>query len=249
MTEPGGAHLDLEGTFNTRDVGGVTTTGGATVATGRLLRSASLDALTEADIDQLRSLELRTVIDLRSHDEVDRHGRFPVDELPVRWEHLPAGPGPPSSGGPNPIVDHPDPMAFVYQATLESGGAEFARGLRIVSDAANHTAVVHCTSGKDRTGLFVLLLHLVLGVSLDDALAHYHQTAGITDRVHRDMLVKYPTMAQLPAAKVERMAGTNSRWVTGALSAIGGVDAVPAWLEANGCDAHSQARLRAAFLD
>lgn len=242
----------IDGVFNTRDTGGIPTTSGARIRTGLLIRSASLDALTANGVEQLRSMELRTVIDLRSTSEVDRHGHFPTDKLPVRWEHLPSAVGPPSDSGggqADRMRRHPDPMAPMYQDVLQHNGPEIARGLRILVDPANLPAVVHCTSGKDRTGLFVLVLHLLLGVSLDDALAHYHQDAATTERAKTDMLNRYPEMAEIPAQKMQRMAGTNSRWVTGALASIGGEHAVPDWLRSQGCDSHTQAQLRAAFLD
>ncbi len=242
----------IDGTFNVRDVGGRRTTGGAQVRTGLLLRSASLDALTSSGIEDVRSLELRTVIDLRSLTEVDHHGHFPTDEVPVRWEHLPSAVGPPSGDDPGRAArmrEHPDPMAPMYRDILEHNGSEIARGFRILADPANLPAIVHCTSGKDRTGLFVLALHLLLGVSLDDALSHYHQDDATTQRAMADMLGRFPEMAEMPPEKMERMAGTNSRWVTGALASIGGEHAVPDWLRSKGCDSHTQARLRAAFLD
>lgn len=250
---PGGPHAyAIDGVFNTRDTGGVPTTSGARVRTGLLIRSASMDALTEAGIEQLRSMDLRTVIDLRSRSEVDRHGRFPTNKLPVRWEHLPSAVGPPSDSDSSQVDrmrQHPDPMAPMYEDVLQHNGAEIARGLRILVDPANLLAVIHCTSGKDRTGLFVLVLHLLLGVTLDDALAHYHQDAATTERAMTDMLSRYPEMAEMPPEKMQRMAGTNSRWVTGALASIGGEHAVPDWLRSQGCDSHTQAQLRAAFLD
>ncbi|MEO6413895.1 MAG: tyrosine-protein phosphatase, partial [Pedococcus sp.] len=43
--------IELDGVVNMRDVGGLPTTDGGQVATGRLLRSDNLQDLTEADID------------------------------------------------------------------------------------------------------------------------------------------------------------------------------------------------------
>lgn len=243
--------LRIDGAFNVRDIGGYPTFGGARVLPRRLLRSASLDALTPQGVHDLRALNIRTVLDLRSPDEVQRHGSFPVDQIPVRWEHLPSQIRPPS-GDDEPsrrMRSHPDPMSPMYQEIIRANTSEFARGLRILADPANHPAIAHCTSGKDRTGLFVVILHLVIGVSLDDALAHYHQDQATTDRAMTDMLARYPEMAEMPPAKMERMAGTNSRWVTGALATLGGEEAVPDWLAQHGCDHHVQARLRASFLE
>lgn len=244
-----GRVLDIDGTFNARDIGGYPTLGGATVSAGCLYRSATLDAITDHGIDRLRSVGVRTVFDLRSPDEVERHGRFPVDRAPVRWEHLASAIAPPAGEDDRSVRlrEHPDPMAPMYIDIIRTSGPEFARGLRILADTANHPAIVHCTSGKDRTGVFVVLLHLVLGVSLEDALEHYLQDEATTERAAQDMMARYPEMAELPREKMMRMAGTNARWVSGALASIGGADAVPDWLAQHGCDHHTQARLRAAL--
>lgn len=242
--------LIIDGTFNVRDIGGRSTLGGARVASGRLFRSATLDAVTDQGIETLTALGLRTVLDLRSPAEVERHGRFPVERAPVRWEHLASAVGPPAGSDDRSVRlrEHPDPMAPMYIDIIKTSGPEFARGLRILADPANHPAIVHCTSGKDRTGVFVLLLHLVLGVSLEDALDHYLQDDNTTDRAATEMISRYPEMAELPRDKVMRMAGTRTHWMSGALATIGGDEAVPAWLASHGCDQHVQARLRAAFI-
>ena len=62
--------LCLSGAPNTRDLGGLKTTDGRTVRSGRLLRSGSLGQLTESDIQLLQSIPLRTVVDFRTDREI-----------------------------------------------------------------------------------------------------------------------------------------------------------------------------------
>jgi protein-tyrosine phosphatase len=45
--------------------------------------------------------------------------------------------------------------------------AHVTQTLRTLSNPANHPVLVHCTQGKDRTGIIVLLTLLILGVPLD----------------------------------------------------------------------------------
>lgn len=246
---PGDDGPTVDGIFNLRDVGGWPTVGGSHVLSGRLFRAASLDAITDRGLAELGALGLRTVFDLRSSPELERHGRFPVDRLPVRWEHLASSVGPPAGDDQRSarMLEHPDPMEAMYLETMRTSGPEFARGLRILADPANLPAVAHCTSGKDRTGLFVVVIHLAIGVSLDDALAHYVQPREVTEQTHEQMVARYPEIARLPQEKAMRMAGTNTRWVTRALDSIGGDEAIPDWLASHGCDHHTQARLRTAL--
>lgn len=82
--------IDLDGVDNMRDVGGLPTLDGSSIATGRLLRSDNLQQLSEHGRRQLvEVLGVTDVIDLRSHVEVAREGRGPFAEHPaVRTTHL-----------------------------------------------------------------------------------------------------------------------------------------------------------------
>lgn len=187
MTDiPPGAVITLEGAPNTRDLGGHRAADGRTIATGRLVRSESLARLTDADLERLRSLGLRLVIDFRTHDEVrfDGPDRLPAD---VPRLHLPVGGGvvqqlygPASSGD-----------STALQTMLEDGGAEaimkrINRGFVVNDDErrAFATAVrrvvddelpllFHCTAGKDRTGWMAAVLLTILGVDRDTVIDDY----------------------------------------------------------------------------
>jgi protein-tyrosine phosphatase len=70
--------IDLEGLANLRDVGGMPTTDGGAIASGRLLRSDNLQTLTPRDIAELRGRRLTDVIDLRSDVEANSEGPGPI---------------------------------------------------------------------------------------------------------------------------------------------------------------------------
>jgi protein-tyrosine phosphatase len=75
--------------FNVRDLGGLVTVDGPRTRSGRLIRADGVHRLAGADLERARDLALGTVVDLRTDGEIDRGGRFPVDQLPVDWRHLP----------------------------------------------------------------------------------------------------------------------------------------------------------------
>ena len=100
MSPPGIAPLDHEdapldrslafdGCVNFRDLGGYRTSDGLTVGWRRLFRADGLHRLSEADHLRLIELGVTTVIDLRTVDEAEQRGRFPVDQVPVRYVDLP----------------------------------------------------------------------------------------------------------------------------------------------------------------
>src|SRR5215207_4136872 len=62
-------HLDWEGCFNARDLGGLRTVDGRATLCGRVVRADSLDGLTATGWAALMAYGVRTIIDLRNDDE------------------------------------------------------------------------------------------------------------------------------------------------------------------------------------
>src|SRR3546814_10075350 len=80
--------IKLSKVVNVRDLGGLPTADGRTVQRGKVFRADGVDRLAGDDLERIRLLGLRTVIDLRSDGEIAR-GTFPVEQHPVEWYHLP----------------------------------------------------------------------------------------------------------------------------------------------------------------
>jgi len=70
--------------------GGYRTRDGQTVGWRRLFRADGLHRLSPSDQRQLVDLGVSTVIDLRTVDEAEQRGRFPVEQVPVRYVDLPS---------------------------------------------------------------------------------------------------------------------------------------------------------------
>ncbi|MGI8491332.1 MAG: tyrosine-protein phosphatase [Acidimicrobiales bacterium] len=165
-------HIDLEGCFNFRDLGGYVGAGGRTVSWQRLFRSDGLHRLTPVDLERLADLGLRTVIDLRTPDEVERRGRIEWPAGDLAYHHLPMiDVLPPSEEMPSWIS--PDFVAAQYRQMLQRGEPSIRQALLLLADPAKQPAVVHCMAGKDRTGILSALVLGLLGVSDDDIVADY----------------------------------------------------------------------------
>jgi protein-tyrosine phosphatase len=63
-------HLDWDGCFNVRDLGGLPTTDGRMTRWGAMVRADALDGLSDAGWRALTEHGVRTVIDLRNDDEL-----------------------------------------------------------------------------------------------------------------------------------------------------------------------------------
>jgi protein-tyrosine phosphatase len=180
--------MQLAAIPNFRDTGGLTTRDGGRVRTGLLYRSVALDAATDADLAALASLGIRTVIDLRTAMEQARKpDRLPAGARLLSLDLLV------DSGEADPaavfaLMEDP-PRASTelrdggterfYLATyrdlvrLPSARDGFARFYRTLARADARPVLVHCTTGKDRTGWAVASLLLFLGVPREDVMAEY----------------------------------------------------------------------------
>jgi len=163
--------LHLDGTSNFRDIGGYPTTDGFQSAWGRVFRSGRLDELTDRDHEVLADLGISVVFDLRSEAEVERQ----PDRLwpGVRHIHLPMSSDVAVKRGflERIIGGHireftKTQMADGYLRMLESYPQALGRIAKAVADGER--ILIHCTAGKDRTGIAAMLL---LGIaSVDDGL-------------------------------------------------------------------------------
>jgi protein-tyrosine phosphatase len=153
-------HVTFDRLHNFRDFGGYPAAGGRRVRWGRLYRSDSLGKLRGDDLARFSALGLRTVIDLRYPWEADAGGRVPaafgLAYHSCSIEHRP--------------YDQAE-LAEVVDPVAADGAAEISQALQVVAAADSAPLVIHCASGKDRTGLVAALVLSLLGVAEDDIAA------------------------------------------------------------------------------
>jgi protein-tyrosine phosphatase len=159
----------IEGTYNLRDTGGYATPGGET-RWGKLFRSDALHALTDASRRRLDELGVEYVIDLRDDSEL-LASPSQLDGLGVTVVHTPIYPQTSSFGSIEEIT-----LASLYRVMISEYGNNLARAVGVIARSGSHPVLVHCTAGKDRTGLVVALALLAVGVDKDDVIADYAAT-------------------------------------------------------------------------
>ncbi len=169
--------VPLDAVHNFRDLGGYRTADGRTTRWRTLFRADGLGKLTAADVDAVRPLGLRTVIDLRTRRELDEHGRFPVESHFVHFHHVSVIQSTWEEGtGPDPTLPVVEFLLAAYTEILDVGASEFARALRVLGQPGALPAVFHCAAGKDRTGILAALVLGALGVPHPDIAADYGLT-------------------------------------------------------------------------
>jgi len=165
----------LEGQPNFRDIGSYETRDGRKFQTGLIYRSGELPRLTDEDLEKLRVLGVKTVVNFLTPEEIEYRGK---DRLPegVREIILPIT---------GEIADVPDAAAQLVEARKTGDFRQFppafntqvhedlATGLaddqykalfEILADESNYPLVYHCSHGVHRTGTATALLLHALNV-------------------------------------------------------------------------------------
>ncbi|WP_433606209.1 tyrosine-protein phosphatase [Prescottella agglutinans] len=189
MTTAPGTSIPILSVPNLREIGGYRTRDGATVRFGRFYRSTDLSKVTVDDAVRLADLGLVTVFDLRTVSERDAApDRTPASAREVPLDVLADKVRGSMAAQLQSVLDDPtilqkflgdqhamDLFLQTYRdlITLPSALASY-RGMftdLAASDAL--PALVHCTTGKDRTGWATASLLLLLGVDEDDVFHDY----------------------------------------------------------------------------
>lgn len=166
--------IALEGTTNFRDLGGYETVQGQVVKWGAVYRSARLLQLSDRDMKRIKSLGIRTVVDFRQ----SRHVQSRPDRLPdgAQYKHMPVYEDTPMSPIRVLLNRHRllEAFAKVYaNHIVERGGPVFGELIRLLSRPENLPLLIHCTAGKDRTGVAAFVILRALGVPHETAVQDY----------------------------------------------------------------------------
>jgi len=216
-------HYPFEGCFNFRDIGGYKNQDGKSVKKGLYFRTGRQDRMTERDLAQLLDLKISTQIDLRKPDEVLDQGKGPLVTMGANYINIAVIP----EGGSDQLsklVGDTGISGKRYLGYLEFGPTSWLRLFGILAEQENLPVVLHCTAGKDRTGVSTAFLLSVLGVSRDVIEADYLLTNLDTER-QADFIEKtsgypegYDRKSMIAAAGVPEDAmsdfldGVESKW-------------------------------------
>ena len=174
-------HYPFEGCFNFRDIGGYLTQDGKRVKKGLYFRAGRQDRMSDEDLSQLSDLKISTQIDLRRPDEVLEQGKGPLESMGANYINIAVIP----EGGSDQLSRLVGDTAISgrrYLGYLEFGPTSWLRLFGILASEDNLPVVLHCTAGKDRTGVSTAFLLSILGVSRDVIEADYLLTNLDTER-------------------------------------------------------------------
>jgi len=226
--------LTWDGCLNVRDLGGHATEDGGETRFGAVVRADSIRQLSDDGWRDLVEYGIETIVDLRFHSELEAD---PPRDVEARVVHVPVFPEP---------DDHEwreidelaqaaptgaEATSTVYRELLERRRPYFAEAVTAVADAAPGGVLVHCTAGKDRTGLVTALLLRNAGVPVatvgDDYALSEHYLADATrawieaaandaERRWRHRLARTPAEAMTGVVEhIERTHGSVQAYLRG----------------------------------
>ena len=174
-------HYPFEGCFNFRDIGGYLNQEGKRIKKGIYFRAGRQDRMSDKDLSQLSDLKITTQIDLRRPDEVLEQGKGPLEAMGANYINIAVIP----EGGSDKLsrlVGDTRISGKRYLGYLEFGPTTWLRLFGILANEDNLPVVLHCTAGKDRTGVSTAFLLSILGVSREVIEADYLLTNLDTER-------------------------------------------------------------------
>ena len=179
-TEPR-RHLNLEGTYNVRDLGGYPTQDGHTTRWKTVLRADGLNQLAPASQKALVDFGIRTVIDLRRTAEVLEMPDVVASSPDFAYYHQNLAGDTPTMGEKLelPLESRKGAKFWAenYTGWLDQRRTQIVETLATLASPGTLPALFHCAGGKDRTGLIAALVLALARVPVETIAEDYALTA------------------------------------------------------------------------
>ena len=215
----------LDGTSNTRELGGYKTEDGRSLKWGVLYRSDKLSELTDADQEYLLQLGIKRVIDFRSSEEKQNE----PDQLPstLKYIEMPIE----ADGAIRPKVEailkgdlNEDVGAILVETNREfiSDFSGVYKGFIESLIENQEPTLFHCTAGKDRAGFAAALVLLAVGVPEKIVIEDYMKTNKYTEETIQDYINKINlySLGSVDAEILRPLLGVEERFIRAALDEI-----------------------------
>ncbi len=186
--------VPLAGQPNFRDLGGYSTENGGTMKTGLLYRSGTLAKLSDEDIEKLKTLNIKTVINFLDEGELEKYGEDKLPEgvmnifLPITGQNNEAA----AVLRARQTGDFSEvPVDFNYKIhdlLIEEAKEAYAVLFHLLANPDNYPIVFHCSHGVHRTGTAAALILSAMGVpwetvSEDYLLSNYYRKEESENRI------------------------------------------------------------------
>ena len=186
--------IKIKNTTYIKDLGNIKTADGHRVRNDLLYRSSNLAGLTKEEVYLLHKNHIRYVCDFRTEEEHDLKPEL-IDVKDIDYVHLPL-----VENQENPMITKENRLKILKDIVYNRGGvkkymrnfystlvdndiaiASYKEFFNILLRCQDNEAVIfHCTQGKDRTGVGLMLLLSALGVKKETIVKKYLSYNRIT---------------------------------------------------------------------
>jgi protein-tyrosine phosphatase len=202
-----------------------------------LFRSDALHRLDAAGVAAVTGLGLRTVVDLRTQPEVD----FAPSPVGGRVTHVSVLAGD--------LQDLPLELGALYRYFVDECGEQIAEAIGELSADHAMPALVHCSAGKDRTGLVIALILAVLGVPDELIAADYALSAGYLDPSQMPAIGQLGASTRLGEEQASALLASPPELIIEALERVrAAAGSADGYLRVHGLAGSGVARLRSALI-
>ncbi len=257
----------IPGTHNARDLGGLPLTGGGTTTAGVLFRSDGLVTASDAGLDVLAESPIGTIVDFRTPQErAEAPDRLPASRaFRIIEESILEGGLAGAPAAPSAVAEMDEETIKALLARIPSLGdlyigmlghaasafADVARAIARPDDAAHPAVLIHCTAGKDRTGVAAAVILDAVGVERAAVVADYACSEANLSGVWADRMLEKARSWGLPLvpAVIDLIVSTPASAIETALAWVDQQGGSAAYLQSGGLSADDLARMRGRLTD
>lgn len=224
-------YIQFDGVTNFRDVGGLFTIDGKQMKTSVLYRSDELSKLSDDDLVRFDLLNIKTICDLRTPSErKSRLDRLPVKciinvvNIPLSDQHRNVSPfrffihmafSSDKINFEKFITDH-------YYRNAFERTAQIKQILTLIVENNDAPTLIHCTVGKDRTGLISAIIQILCGVSRKDVIDDYLLTNHFIEKRCKKLTryIRFMSLYRISAAQLKPLLEARAEYLDTILSLI-----------------------------
>ncbi len=165
--------IPFKNVYNFRDLGGIPISLTSWIKEKEFYRSDALLDLSSEEIIYMKDLGIKTIIDLRSHNETSKKPNILMNNQDFNYYHIPFLDRNKATDVKQNTKFQDNNLFDVYKEIITNHQYEIKCVFDCILNNLNVAIVYHCSAGKDRTGIISVLLLMLANVNPLDIIADY----------------------------------------------------------------------------
>ena|GEM_PF-413272 len=216
--------MQFDRAINFREVGRLMTADGLMMKPGKLFRSDDLSHLSKRDQTRFSELDIKLIFDLRTEKERKSKPHQILGKSGIRIVHIPMQDEKHVFTGMELLrflfgdlrkMDFDTFKRQFYHSMAHERINQIGQILTLLTDRNNLPAVIHCTSGMDRTGFISAIIQLLVGVPYQTVLSEYLLSNGLLQKRMQRLgkYIKWLSLFQLTPERLRPIFEVRSEYL------------------------------------